>query len=920
MKKSSRRSFSYYIGLWIGFSALLMAPSALTNASAEKPSAPGARVATASATESSGVQPAYKPTPTSGAANKSVGSRSAGEPIAAAAAPAPPKPAGAMIMVTTLDQEVNSDGDCSLQEAIFAANFDDNKAIDPTNLSNLITTGCTPGSGDDTIVLAPNAVYQLSSLVQEQFNPMGTTANPMIFTNITIEGNGARLERVGGTNVRAFAVNGATTESVGGSMFSGSGNLTLRNLHIKGFSAHGGNGSEGGGGGLGAGGAVYNRGTLTVEKTTFEGNTATGGNGSSQTTIAAGGGGGGMSSTATGGNDVEFGSGNAGGGGGGSRGRGGNGANSGGGGGGTANNGVDGASSGAGGNGGFNCGGKGGDSDAGQAGAAGFCEGGGGGGGGRNLNGNGGAGGAGNYGGGGGGGGGSNNANGGPGGAGGFGGGGGSGSVGGSTAIGGAGGFGGGGGAGGDSSAAGGGGGRFAGSATSASGGGGAGLGAAIFNDRGNIFVHNSTFHNNQTQAGTGGSGAADGGSLGIIFTRNGTALISNSTFSDNSDIDVATVGEGGTATLELRNNILANSMTSSPNCETFFFAAGSVTQSNSGNLIEVNGVASGTTAACAGVVSSADPALGPLALNAPGLTPTMAISQTSPAFDTGDNAHCEADDQRGVLRPQGMNCDIGAYEVEPCTAITCPANIAVDNDPAQCGAVVNYAAPTPTGECGTITCSPASGSFFPVGMTTVTCTSEFGGQQCMFTVTVNDVQKPVITCPANITAVAPTPGTSCVPVNFIVTATDNCPGVTIQCIESGGGQVVVSGFCFPPGITTVNCTATDASGNTAGCAFTVTVFDVCVQDDSSPGNVLEWSSKTGDYRFCCKGTVFTGKGTATRQGNIFALVHYAPDRRVVGKLDAALNRGSAAIQFPPGVVKCSITDRNTKNNSCMCQ
>src|SRR6185503_10399280 len=57
---------------------------------------------------------------------------------------------------------------------------------------------------------------------------------------------------------------------------------------------------------------------------------------------------------------------------------------------------------------------------------------------------------------------------------------------------------------------------------------------------------------------------------------------------------------------------------------------------------------------------------------------------------------------------------------------ITCPANVTVSNDPNQCGAVVNYPAPTITDNCPgafTATCVPASGSFFPVGTTTVTCT-----------------------------------------------------------------------------------------------------------------------------------------------------------------------------------------------------
>src|SRR5882672_6621817 len=78
--------------------------------------------------------------------------------------------------------------------------------------------------------------------------------------------------------------------------------------------------------------------------------------------------------------------------------------------------------------------------------------------------------------------------------------------------------------------------------------------------------------------------------------------------------------------------------------------------------------------------------------------------------------------------------------------ALTCSANVTRANDPNQCGAVVNFPAPTPqvTG-CGTIGCTPASGSFFPVGTTTVTCTST-GGASCSFTVRVNDTQAPTIT------------------------------------------------------------------------------------------------------------------------------------------------------------------------------
>jgi hypothetical protein len=57
------------------------------------------------------------------------------------------------------------------------------------------------------------------------------------------------------------------------------------------------------------------------------------------------------------------------------------------------------------------------------------------------------------------------------------------------------------------------------------------------------------------------------------------------------------------------------------------------------------------------------DPKLGPLQANG-GPTQTMAIALTSPARNAIPGAACAvARDQRGVHRPQGPGCDIGAYE-----------------------------------------------------------------------------------------------------------------------------------------------------------------------------------------------------------------------------------------------------------------
>src|SRR5262249_27476314 len=92
------------------------------------------------------------------------------------------------------------------------------------------------------------------------------------------------------------------------------------------------------------------------------------------------------------------------------------------------------------------------------------------------------------------------------------------------------------------------------------------------------------------------------------------------------------------------------------------------------------------------------------------------------------------------------------AYFTFPCT-ITCGANVIKTNDTDQCGAVVTYVAPASSNNCFQVSCSPSSGSFFSVGVTTVNCAESIGGgAACSFTVTVTDAQPPKINCPPNIT------------------------------------------------------------------------------------------------------------------------------------------------------------------------
>ncbi len=140
-------------------------------------------------------------------------------------------------------------------------------------------------------------------------------------------------------------------------------------------------------------------------------------------------------------------------------------------------------------------------------------------------------------------------------------------------------------------------------------------------------------------------------------------------------------------------------------------------------------------------------------------------------------------------------------------------------------GAVVGYSAPSATdlGAPASINCVPASGSTFPVGPTTVTCTANDGRgntSSAQFNVNIApfDATPPVISVPADITREA-TSGSGA--------------SVSYSVDFSDPDDAVLSSSCTPDspsvfglGQTTVNCTATDHHGNTANKSFKVTVVD----------------------------------------------------------------------------------------------
>jgi hypothetical protein len=268
---------------------------------------------------------------------------------------------------------------------------------------------------------------------------------------------------------------------------------------------------------------------------------------------------------------------------------------------------------------------------------------------------------------------------------------------------------------------------------------------------------------------------------------------------------------------------------------------------------------------------------LGTLAENG-GPTSTIAIGSGSAAIGAGDPLVCPPDDQRDFLRVSG--CDAGAFQangVNPAAANVPPVISGIPADAAieatgPAGAAYTYVAPTATDDVdGTdaVDCNPASGSTFPLGDTTVTCTatdSVGNTASAHFTVHVVDTTPPVLRVPTGPVAVDATSPEGAI-ADYTATATDVVDGaVAPSCAPAPGST-------FPIGDTTVTCTATDKSGNTASPAsFVVHVAGAAEQLRKLDGAV---------------GGVGPGRSLAAKVASIENAVAAGDDRTACGTLAA---------------------------------
>jgi hypothetical protein len=253
--------------------------------------------------------------------------------------------------------------------------------------------------------------------------------------------------------------------------------------------------------------------------------------------------------------------------------------------------------------------------------------------------------------------------------------------------------------------------GNFAGGANASVnfGNGGSGMGGGIWSSGANVNVVNCTISGNQSDGGlsnaSNGGGPASGGG---VYVSSGSLVLENTIVAGNY------VGPGYGA-----GGVFGTASGPDVNGTTSSYGFNLIGQTNN----STGWVSSDLVGSTATPLTSG---LGSLQNNG-GPTSTMALLTGSPAIDHGQTIPGLTTDQRGLPRPSGSGFDIGAYESQVAVvsiALNVPANITVAATGSS-GATVFFTV-SASGGCSvpTIVANPPSGSTFPVGTTTVSCTA----------------------------------------------------------------------------------------------------------------------------------------------------------------------------------------------------
>jgi hypothetical protein len=199
------------------------------------------------------------------------------------------------------------------------------------------------------------------------------------------------------------------------------------------------------------------------------------------------------------------------------------------------------------------------------------------------------------------------------------------------------------------------------------------------------------------------------------------------------------------------------------------------------------------------------------------------------------------------------------------------PADVSTANDPGRADAVVDPGTATVLDNCPGVTVDGVRSdglpldAAYPVGTTTITWTAtDAAGNTAAGTQTVEvvDAEQPILSLPADLTVDATDPSGAEVP--YTVGVTDNV-GVTSQACSPAAGSTFVIGD------TTVQCTASDAAGNTATGQFVVHVRGAAEQLDALAGSL-----PLGSLQAKAQAALASAAGgrTTTACNQLAALVH----------------------------------------------
>ena len=226
----------------------------------------------------------------------------------------------------------------------------------------------------------------------------------------------------------------------------------------------------------------------------------------------------------------------------------------------------------------------------------------------------------------------------------------------------------------------------------------------------------------------SGNSAGADGGG---IYNETGLAVLENATITKNTAPEGQGSGVSSYTSSIVRTEVSSSIISANTNSDVDLKGGSLNTfQSNGHNLIG-GGNATGAFGKDGDQTGVPNPGLGDLADNG-GPTKTHALLPGSPATDAGDPAFGPTPefDQRGAGFPriQYGRVDIGAFEVGDTVPpqLELPADI-TKTATSSSGTTVSYQQPTATDAVDgdlPVECSPASGSTFPPGTTTVSCSA----------------------------------------------------------------------------------------------------------------------------------------------------------------------------------------------------